>query len=175
MGDFLSSWQYPQTNVVTDLLWNAAPTMLMWSIWIERNHRIFRTKSKNMDTLWISFEKQMWDIMEAHISSSVLQKEDSSAILNWDQIRDQITKTCSGYPSLPAMAQGKSKDETDIMGCIQMLVFSIHPQCYLRLVNYSNHIVQAATLAMLSSSKTTTQQRSPAERHSAAQSFSNAI
>lgn len=62
----LLQW-HPTTDHTAFLsLWFAAPAMLVWAIWFERNQRIFRRTFKSINSVWHHFELQLIHLWEAY-------------------------------------------------------------------------------------------------------------
>lgn len=52
VGDLLSSWFHPNPKDIPLSIWNASPAMIMWSLWIERNNRVFRKIQHPASKIW---------------------------------------------------------------------------------------------------------------------------
>eukprot|EP00253_Pinus_taeda_P032484 PITA_32484 len=54
IANILRSWpQVPFQSPILNSLWNLIPGFLYWTLWKERNNRIFNNKSRSVDILWL--------------------------------------------------------------------------------------------------------------------------
>lgn len=53
----------PFKSRVLNSLWNILPGFLYWSLWKECNHRIFNSKARSIDDLWINLRKNIQETL----------------------------------------------------------------------------------------------------------------
>jgi len=78
----LRNWrQAPFTNQILNRLWTLFPGFVMWTVWKERNARIFRDRQNSPDTLWDSLVRNLkesllisaWSTQDFQASASELK------------------------------------------------------------------------------------------------------
>lgn len=66
----LSSWPTHWVCGIYSKLWNICPSLVVWEIWKERNHRIFKNKEHNLDSFLIKLEAAIIEVMNAYLRKS---------------------------------------------------------------------------------------------------------
>ena len=79
--DFLIAWPTSMVHGVYNKLWNICPLIVVWEIWKERNHHIFRDKEMNVEELVLKIEASIVEVINSHLRRSM--KEEGSFSI-WD-------------------------------------------------------------------------------------------
>ena len=93
LWDLLESWPTLYTKSLLASIWICSPSLIIWSLWWERNKHIFRKSPSIVDIVNITIEKSISKLISTNI------KKNSSHILfsNWDDATSKEWK----YISLP--------------------------------------------------------------------------
>ena len=77
----LSSWPTNLVRGVYRKLWNICPSIVIWELWKERNHRIFKDKERNIDKILLKLEVAIIEVMNAHLRKPSYEEGSFSS---WD-------------------------------------------------------------------------------------------
>ena len=58
--------RHPYSNSILNTLWQIIPGLLFWSLWKERNKRIFKNQSTPLDMIWNSFINNLQESLALH-------------------------------------------------------------------------------------------------------------
>jgi hypothetical protein len=67
VSQLLNCWKFHGHGHLREAIWKVIPTLLMWSIWRERNCRIFEDSESNVLLLKSSFLTSLLDWALAHV------------------------------------------------------------------------------------------------------------
>ena len=78
--------KHPYNSPILNTLWQIIPGLLFWSLWKERNRRIFKHQSTPLDIIWRNFSNNLQESLALHSwQEEDLPKQPKEAIIwkNW--------------------------------------------------------------------------------------------